>query len=146
MTTQMTLVPEYVNPPKPGSKYASIKCQGTYYSFPQDMLSSFQKGVPITVDVHQNDKGFWNIQRVYNAAPQPVASPAASPPAQPLQTQVINPAPSNGGGEAKKSEDIFVCGVVNHAIANQSYPLDATALSQLIRNARKAWKDGSLPI
>lgn len=148
---QVQLTPDFVNQPQKNPKFGSIKCGATYYSVPKDMLPAFQKGVPTTVDVEQNDKGYWNVIRVYNGAPAPQSAPVASqqyhapvqaPPA-PAHAPAAPVAHPNGERyEARKQEDIFVCGVVNQAIAHQSYPLDEIQLMKLVNMARQAWRGG----
>lgn len=66
---QLNVTPKYVNPPKPGKKYASISVDGVYYSFdPAKIpLHSFQKGVPIDIEYTVSDVNgntYYNIQRV----------------------------------------------------------------------------------
>ncbi len=67
---QLTVTPSFVNPAKPGKKYASIKSNdGVYYSFdPAKIpLSTFQKNVPIDIEytvTDSNGNTYCNIQRV----------------------------------------------------------------------------------
>jgi hypothetical protein len=140
---QVTITPKYVNEPKPGKKNWSIKDQGdVYYSIPPDMAPSFKVGQPVTVDYQSKDFGGRSInmvERVYAAqAPMQQA---------PLPPQVLanlangSPAPQVRNGDPR-SEDIFVAGVVNNAIAYQSHPVDGRSLSVLVQAARWAYRHG----
>lgn len=142
---QTTITPKYLNEPKPGKKNWSIKDEaGVYYSVAPDMVASMKVGQPVTFDYKVNNfqgKDFNIVERVYGTNPSQAAPAMLN---QPLSSQAGQGHNSNGhknGGDAK-SEDIFVCGVVNHAIASQSLPLDAQSLSNAVRNARKAWRNG----
>lgn len=72
---QITVIPAYINAPKPGKRYASIKSNdGVYYSFdPAKIpLNTFQKGVAIDIEYTATDSNgntYYNIQRVRGDAP-----------------------------------------------------------------------------
>ena len=128
---QVTIIPKFINPPRGNARSASIKDEnGGYWGIHPGDMSKFQQNVPVTVEYvtsENNGKTYYNIksivgQQVKNSAP-------------PRQT--VQPLP-----DVKKAEDIFVCGVVNHAIAHQSYPLDMGQLTQLVQMARHAWRHG----
>lgn len=78
MADQITVTPSFVNSPKPGKKYASIKVGDTYYSFEPEKipLDSFRKGSPVTFEYVAKDYNgttYYNITKLIAAAP---AAPA----------------------------------------------------------------------
>lgn len=158
MTTPMQkqITPKYVNEPRNGARSGSIKDeQGQYWGCPPEMLDQFQVGVPVTVDYSTNvakGKTYYNIEGIANSgthAPSglPMTGHGHQPPprAHPQTTYPASNYHPNGEGP-EKQENIFICGVVNNAVAHQSYPLDATSLTQLIQVARLAWRNAKLPI
>lgn len=126
-----TITPTYVNQPKPGKKLGSIKdAAGNFYLCPPVLLAGFRVGVPTSFEFKsapkQDGSGDWlTVTSVAGMAEQPVRQQR---------------------GNAKTPEDqenIFVCGVVNHAIAYQGYKLDVRSLTLLVQDARTAWREGS---
>lgn len=76
-----TVTPQFVNSPKGESPYASIKADGKYYSFDTRKIRTqeFNKGEAVTVEYTektQDDKTFYNIQRIVKDTPAAVAGNA----------------------------------------------------------------------
>lgn len=147
---QATFTPKYINPPKGNARSATIRDdQNGYWGIHPGDMHKFQAGVPVTVDytqrTGQDGKTYWNVTAIVGqqapANPQAQAQRGlnAGPPHPDLYKRQPQPNPQ---ADPRKSEDIFVCGVVNHAIAHQSYLLDTQSLASLIQAARAAWRHG----
>jgi hypothetical protein len=148
---QQQITPKYINPPKENQRSGSVKDEsGQYWGCPPNMLHQFQVGAPVTVFYSTrtvNGKTYHNIEAVVGAYNPPPQQQAPLPPrVVPPPAAGHNGGPSFGGEAPEKQENIFICGVVNNAIAHQSYPLEASALTQLIQVARLAWRNAKLPI
>lgn len=63
---QITVTPKYVNPPKPGKKYASIHADSVYYGFDPNKIpvTTFQKGVSTTFEYETSEGGYHSITKV----------------------------------------------------------------------------------
>lgn len=121
---QTTATISFVNPPKEQGKSGSIKAKDNtlYFVKPAD-LALFKPGNTYTFEYHTDGK--WNVfdRLIEGQAPASTGNGHAS------------------GGPADKSEHIFVCGVVNHAIAQGVVnPLHAEQLRMAVTNAHEAWQ------
>lgn len=148
---QATLTPKFINPPRGNARSASIKDEnGSYWGIHPGDMSKFTANVPVTVEYatsENNGKVYYNIKSIVGqqASANPQAQHQGSRPqinapqmAIPNQQRPL----ANPQADPRKSEDIFVCGVINHAIAHQSLPLDSVSLRQVIAAARTAWRNG----
>ncbi len=123
MTTE-TITVAYVNAPKDGKAYGSIKTQdGKFISVHGDKLGQFQKGGSYVVEYETTEKGYHNFKRLVSNGNTPQAAPAGAPPrADDLAT----------------AERIFVCGAVNNAVA-AGHSTDWPSLVALVNNLRNAF-------
>jgi hypothetical protein len=143
---QATFTPAAVYPPKEGQRSASVKdTQNGYWGIHPGDMHKFQMGTPVTVDyttnVARNGKTYYNVTSIVGQ--QPPANPQAQRrELTPRETQAIRGPQANPQADPRKSEDIFVCGVTNSAIAHQQYPLDREQLALLVQMARYAWRNG----
>ncbi len=136
METQFT--PLYVNPPKAGKKWGSIKnASGERYMIPGGSEGLFAKDQPVNI---RWEKATWTdtglVQAVNNQplgepqvptgmAPGGVLAPAIPAPANPAAQAAPAPvapqptgAASNGRyTDQQRAQDIFVTGVVGRALA-----------------------------
>ena len=124
MTTE-TVTVAFVNAPKDGKPYGSIKTQdGKFISVHGDKLNLFQKGGSYVVEYETTEKGYHNFKRLGSNGNTPQAGP--------------NPHTAPRADDLATAERIFVCGVVNNAVsAGQS--TDWPSLVPLINNARNAF-------
>ena len=123
MTTE-TVTVAFVNAPKDGKAYGSIKTQdGKFISVHGDKLGQFQKGGSYVVEYETTEKGYHNFKRLVSNGNTPQAAPAGAPPrADDLAT----------------AERIFVCGAVNNAVA-AGHSTDWPSLVALVNNLRNAF-------
>lgn len=144
-----TVQVQYLNTAE-GKRPPSIKdTTGKRYSIPAWMFPQLQVNGTYTVQyetVDKNNTTYYNITGFAGGLPTPQQQPAPTPIqiAQALPMAAPHTAPLPAGpmpSPDNRSEDIFICGVCNHAIAHQSYPLDTASLQQLIMNARQAWRN-----
>lgn len=127
---QATITVKYANPPKGNARSATVKDEnGDYWGVHPGSLSRFVVGQTYSVDYVERTG---NDGRVYKNITKIIGQQQAQP------RQTIGQRPP------QQSEDIFVAGVVNHAIAHQSYPLDSISLTKLVAAARTAWR-GEVP-
>lgn len=129
---QITVTPKYINPAKPGKKYASINVDGVYYSFdPAKIpLSAFQKNVPVEIEytvTDSNGNTYYNIQRI--VAPQSntgYAGGGASQSARPQQQATIT---ASGGGMSKEDWERKDRIITRSAIAKSCIEANITDVS-----------------
>lgn len=147
---QATIVPQYIDAPKPGKKNWSIKdTAGIYYSFAPDLAAGLQANVPITIDYRVNNfngKQFNMVERVYGATGAPVQQHPA--PAATVYAPITAPAPAapvshpqphrNGNGETK-SREMFIMGVVGRAMGGGNFTI--TDVKLLTLAAADAWDE-----
>lgn len=118
-----TITPKYINPPRGSARSGSVKdADGVYWGVPTDMLNQFSAGKVVTVEYETseyNGKQYKNVKRI-----------SAATPAQ--QQQATAKADST-------SERIFVCGIVNAAVASGKLALDPNAITDAVHAAREAW-------
>jgi len=134
---EATITPKYVNEPRGNSRFWSVKdangglwsCTPEVANYIKDMQA---QGAAVVVTYEEKAGTGQYAGRTFKNIKSATAS------AQPAQKSE-----SSGKSEFGRSEDIFVCGVVNSAIAHQSFPVDARSLANLVANARAAWKQGS---
>ena len=145
---QTQIIPKYVNAPRGNARSATVKDdQGGYWGIHPGDMGKFQVGVPVTIDytvrTGQDGKSYYNVTSIVGGLGQAPTNPQAN--FQPLKGRIEtkwSDTPRPFQADPRKSEDIFVCGVVNSAISHQSYLLDPSSLATLVRNARAAWRDG----
>lgn len=145
--TQATFTPKFLNPPKGNARSATIKdTDGGFWGCHPGDLSKFQVNVPVTVDyvtrTGNDGRTYYNITSIIGQ--QAPGNPQAGQAQRPAQfrgpAQQSRPNGQFKPRDPQESENIFICGVVNQAIAHQSYPLDSASLAALVANARAAWR------
>lgn len=133
------IVPNFINQPKPGSKWGSVKANdGNYYSVSPALLPSFSKGVPIMVQVeavNKGDKVYYNIRGVDLAGGQ-TALPNNIPASQ--QLHAPSAVQRNGNGDTK-SREMFIMGCVGRAMGSGSFT--ANDIKLLTLAAAEAWDE-----
>ena len=149
---QVQVTPQYVNPPKrQGGKYGNIKLQdGTLYMVPAHALANFQPGMVANIDFSVQNWGQpgqqqpFNVVTAINGVPVTGQAGAVRGGDQPAPVPQNVPAkPQDRGTEwaphPQKSEDIFVCGVVNSLLASGTVGVDR--LHDITKAAVAAWRD-----
>lgn len=118
-----TVTVAFVNDPKPGKKYGSIKSEaGDYYSVKPDQLALFKKGGTYEIQFGFDKTGTYrNFERIAGAAPSNA-------------TQA-----SNGH---TKSVEMFVMGTIGRALQGTGTFPDQDDLASWVRAARYAWDTG----
>lgn len=120
-----TVTVQYVNQPKAGKSYGSIKvADGRYISVHQDKLGLFRKDGTYVIETEQNGQ-YHNFKRI-------VSDQSASAP------QGATPNSSSGRNDDATAERIFVCGIVNAAVG-AGHDLSGQGLVDLVRRCRKVW-------
>lgn len=157
MMPQTTVTLQYVNPPKPGKSWGSVKTpDGTRFAIPGAMISQVQQGGTYTFDYTEGANGFLGINTVFPAQegapvapPQPAPAPMAPPPYQPppQAPMAIQPqhAPSTGHFEDNKARDIFVTGVIGRAFHGTGQVPDGHTLAAMVRSCIDGWENGHKP-
>jgi hypothetical protein len=135
MSTQtVTITPKYVNPPKEGKKYGSLKTDdGVQYAAPPSVTSACEPGVPVTIEWEGQTWGgnpVMVVRRVVGA--QHGHNGGAHPHPQPNG----NGRHSAAGGDAKARE-MFIMGVVGRAMGSGQF--EASHIYDLTAAAAKAW-------
>jgi len=125
-----TVTVDYVNPPKEGKRFGSIKSKdGVYYGVRQGQLGEFQKGgtYEIEYDEEQGRDGkIWKTVKAVKSA----SITSGNGGAKQIQRET----------SGKDAERIFVCGIVNNAVrAGKLSPDDTEAVVHVIRAGRAAW-------
>lgn len=120
-----TITVQYVNAPKDGKPYGSIKtASGKFISVHGDKLGQFQKGGSYVVEYETTDKGYHNFKRLVTNGGEAGPAPQA--------------ASSPRGDDLATAERIFVCGLVNNAVAG-GHATDWPSLVALINHGRNAF-------
>ena len=125
LTSQVTV--DYVNEPKEGKPFGSIKTKELgYVSVPPDKLGLFEKGGKYSINYETTDRGYHNFKSLANGFPE-----------HDLPKAFQKPSPRSS--EDATPERIYVCGIVNSAIAHGGFALTLTNLVELTNTARSAW-------
>jgi len=125
-TTDVTVA--YVNPPAEGKKRGTIKTtEGVYYGVWADKLSGFQKGKTYTI---QYDEEEYN-GRMYRSVKSNKGEVGGGS---------VNG--KGGGDDPRRSEDIFVAGVVNNAIHGQGAEGIYALSADMVRHIREIYRAG----
>ena len=128
LTSQVTV--DYVNEPRDGKPFGSIKTKELgYVSVHPNDLGLFTKGQKYSINYETVSKGnreFRNFISISNGFPEHDLPKAFQKPV------------------ARSSEDatperIYVCGIINSAIAHGGFALTLSALVELTNTARSAW-------
>ena len=124
---QATVVCKFVNPPKPGKRYGSVKDPaGIYWSLPPNLVSQVTQGASILVNYEETPEGYKNIKSIVPTA----------------QPQARQNTPSNSNEEA-----IFVTGCVGRALGSGQFGIsDIKILTLSAAEAYRAWKRGEKPV
>ena len=135
-----TVTVDFVNPPKDGKKFGSIKTKELgYVSVWPDKLDNFKKGQKYTIQYETTDSGYHNFKAMAGGdfpdsdlgdtgvAPPPLPKPNY----QTAPSRPVDPTP----------ERIFVCGIVNSAVSSGRVELDRDAIIALVNEARSAWRE-----
>lgn len=119
-----TVTVAYVNDPKPGKRYGSIKTEeGHYYSVQPAQLALFKKGGTYQINYKFDDTGqYRNFVSMAGASPGNKSLP-------------------NGNGHTK-AEEMFVMGVIGRAIQGSGTVPDEATLTSFVRHAKNAWRKG----
>jgi len=126
-----TVTVQYVNPPKDGGSYGSIKTMdGKRISVHRDKLGLFQKGGSYVMEYETTQQGYHNFKRLAGGSGP---SPAGANPRSASYTRQDDPA---------VAERIYCCGIVNAAVAAlaEKGSLSAFALVGITNAAREAWR------
>lgn len=117
-----TVTVQFVNQPKPGRKFGSIKVEnGDYISVSPEKLAYFQKGAQVDISYVITEQGYLNLKEIHSAPPS-------------------NGAPTRmGSSRGAGAPDIvmFVTGVVGRAM--QSGKFDASDIRRLTEYAHEAF-------
>ncbi|MDE2107177.1 MAG: hypothetical protein KGL39_58770 [Patescibacteria group bacterium] len=121
---QTTIRVNFVNPPKDGKRYGSVKVGDRYYSYDPSKMK-FEKGQSYEIEykeVPSGDRTYYNILRIVS---QPQASTA-------------------GGGD-QAAVQIFATGIIGRYLGGvggqQGFP-SYTDLAAMVRAAKMAWEEG----
>lgn len=118
-----TITVAFVNEPKPGKKFGSIKSEGgIYYSVKPDQLALFKKGGTYEIQYgFDKTNTYRNFERIVGAAPS-------------------NSTHASNG--QTKSIEMFVMGTIGRALQGSGTFPDEADLTEWVRAARKAWLNG----
>jgi hypothetical protein len=118
-----TVTVAFVNEPKPGKKYGSIKSEdGIYYSVKPEQLALFKAGGTYEIQYGLDKTGTYrNFQGISGASPS-------------------NPTQASNGHT--KSVEMFVMGTIGRALQGSGTFPDAADLTEWVRSAREAWVNG----
>ena len=133
--TTATVTVKFVNQPNPGKKMGSIKTSelGVIFVWP-DKLSQFTPGNKYTID-YADEGGFKKLVKVGGTVVDntPPASPTATTQEPPWEP------PGNEHREYDVQECIFICGLINNAVASGKIDLNAVSIAALMSAGRQAW-------
>lgn len=135
----MQITIKYVNPPREGKKFGSIKTpDGQTYWVPGALINEFQPNTTVDVPV-QDAKWGANLVKVVAGSPSGDAAPAPQAQGNWNQPKASVPAPSipATGNMDRKDALIFVTGVVGRAMGSGQYK--SGDVSDLTHEALKAW-------
>ena len=129
-----TIVPKYINQPKPGKKEGSIRlADDSFYGVPPALIPQFQMGGTYEVEYTERDwqgKTFRSIKSV-----KQVGAPQANSGGM---------APAKGGygsTDMATAERILVCGALNAAIrAGQINVMNTADVHKAIDGLRATWR------
>jgi hypothetical protein len=130
---QATIVPSFIDPPRPGKKNFSVKDKDNVrWSVPPGIAQNMQKGQAVIVDYEVNEfQG-----KSYNIVKGIAGS--MSPPSQP-QT-AARPAPKmNGSKSVGEEASMFAMGLLNRLYAGTGVFPGFEVLRDQIVQARGAW-------
>lgn len=123
MQTEVTeITVQYVNPPKEGKKWGSIKAaDGNYYYGPPATLSRYQVGetCKIEFELGGKDGTLRSLKQKLSTTPPALAKPLPTPP-----RQRTNPT---------DSEQIFCCALLKEIIAPTDTELTLIAKTNMLR-------------
>ena len=131
-TKQITA--KYVNPAKSPRGPGSVKDeQGIYWKVWPDLLSRFQVGGTYTVGYkteQHNGKDQFTVTQIQDVTGQQLSQPSVPS--------------TNGHGDHSRDEQIYVCGIVNNAIAAGKVDPFSTdelvSITQAATDAFRAWR------
>ena len=128
LTSQVTV--DYVNEPRDGKPFGSIKTKELgYVSVHPDNLGLFTKGQKYSINyetVVKGDREHHNFKSLANGFPEHDLPKAFQKSSQ-------------RSSEDATPERIYVCGIINSAIAHGGFALTLTNLVELTNTARSAW-------
>lgn len=118
---------QFVNPPKPGSRFGSLKINNMYVGVKPAELGQYRQGDQVTLEVAEraspNGKTWYDLVH-------------SSQPAAPVQQPPSVPPPSQQRGGSSNDMMIFVTGVTGRAMQSGQFGLgDILALTDAARNA-----------
>lgn len=132
-----------ITPPAVGKKQGKvIDTVGRSWNVWGDKLANYQMGktYDITYEVNEFNDAKFNV--IKTLKPVMEASGLSGPGMQqPAQAAVQRPI---GTQTTQKDEMIFVCGIINNAVANQNinpFELTATELITMVEKARQVWRN-----
>lgn len=97
-----TVTVDFVNEPKPGKKFGSIKTKElAYVSVKPEDLNKFTKGSQYQIEYTETAEGYKNFVRVVGTS---------------------STAPKNGSHNGEQSRYIFITGVVGRAVGSGNVP------------------------
>lgn len=118
-----TVTVDFVNQPKEGKKFGSIKTKELeYISVKPEDLAKFSKGSKYQIEYTQTDQGYKNFVRIV------------------AQSNGVAP---NGSRNADSARDIYVTGVVGRAMGSGKFGMDEIGL--LTAKAIAAWESHLSP-
>lgn len=130
---QATILPKYVNDPKPGKKNYSIKDEnGAYWSCPPAIAQQIKPGQAVMVEYEVNEYQGKSYSMIKGLAGS-MAKPAP-------QTNSQAPAPRSAGSKSIAEEaSMFAMGFLNRLYAGTGQFPGHDILEQQIRDCRGAW-------
>lgn len=140
MTNQ--IVPKWVNPAKPGKKYGSVVDQNDQrYPVAASFVNLFQKGVAANIVFDEQRWGQDMVKVVTYINGQDITGQAGPVHGgdRPAPTPQNVPPKPQSDYEEQKAENIFLCGVVNHAI--EAGACDMNNMPAWVGAALRAWRD-----
>lgn len=136
-TTDITV--QYINAPKPGKKWGSIKsAEGHYYFAPPAMLGQYHTGevCKIEFELGGNDGTLRSLRKKLSSAPS--ATPEEKPGPMTYVPRTYS--------EEQKAEDIFATSMAQKGVEFCGLKVDdQAALASVLRTARAAWKNSKVP-
>jgi hypothetical protein len=139
-TTDITV--QYINDPKPGKKWGSIKSvEGDYYFAPPVMLKQYRLGevCKIEFELGGGDGTLRSLRKKISSIT------ATAPLASSYQPSLGAAKPYYS--EEQKAEDIFATSMAQKAIEFCKVPVDdQAALTHVLRTARVSWKNSKVAI
>jgi len=136
---QTTITVAGITPPAQGKKQGKIAdTAGNNWNVWGDKLQNYRMGVTYNITYEENEFNNVRYNVIKNAEP---AGQGTQQTTMPLaQPRVAMPPPSVA---TPKDEMIFVCGALNHTLANQNIsPLELTAMEigDFVNKLRTVWK------